>query len=105
MAKLELVNGIPRMRAESASPVIYDETIEIVASGAGAGELDGPITSGVNITLPSSKTYTGDELEVYLEGDRLKPVFDYNYESSTEISFTFELIVKDIIRMRIDRGA
>lgn len=105
MAKLELVNALPRMKAESGSPTIYDETLEVVSSGAGAGEINGPITSGTSITLPSSKTYTGDELEIYLNGDRLVPVFDYSYDSSTQVSFTFELVVGDIIRFRIDRGA
>lgn len=103
--KLALVNGIPRMVEESASPTIYDETLKVVTSGAGAGEINGPITAGTFVTLPDSKTYTSDELEVYLDGDRLKKVFDYNFENSTNVSFTFELIVGDVVRMRIDRGA
>jgi len=105
MAKLELIGGIPRMRPESANPAIYDETLEIVGSGAGAGQLNGPISAGTPITLPSSKTYTGDELEVYLESDRLIPIFDYSYSSATQIAFTFEIKVGDVIRLRIDRGA
>lgn len=103
--KLELVLGIPRMTDESASPAIYDETLKVVASGAGAGEINGPITAGVPVTLPSGKTYTSNELEVYLDGDRLKPVFDYNHASSTTITFTFQLLVGDVIRLRIDRSA
>lgn len=105
MAKLELVNGIPRMQPEAASTTIYDETIEIVSSGATAGQLNGPITSGTPITLPASQTYTNDELEVYLSGDRLTPVFDYTYNSSTTVAFTFELQAGDLIRFRIDRTA
>lgn len=93
------------MTDESGTPSIYDEVLIVVASGAGAGEINGPITAGVPVTLPDSKTYTGDELEVYFGKGRLKPVFDYNYESSTSISFTFELEVGDSIRLRIDRGA
>ena len=103
--KLELVNGIPRMTEESASPVIYDETLLVVSSGAGPGEVDGPITAGNAVTLPSSKTYTAEELEVYLGTDRLTEVFDYNHDSTTTVTFTFEMIVGDVIRFRIDRGA
>ena len=102
--KLALVMGIPRMVDESASPVIYDETLEVVASGAGAGQINGPITAGTPITLPSSKTYSSDELEVYLGADRLKKIFDYTFDSSTTVAFTFEIAVGDVIRFRIDRG-
>lgn len=105
MAKLELVSGIPRMRPEAANPTIYDETLEVVSSGAGAGEINGPISAGTPITLPNSKTYTGDELEVYLDGDRLISIFDYSYSSSTQIAFTFEIKPGDVIRFRIDRNA
>ncbi len=105
MAKLELVNALPRMTAESASPAIYDETLVVVSGGAGAGEINGPISAGTPVTLPSAKTYSSDELEVYLDGDRLKSVFDYTFDSSTTVAFTFELVVGDVIRFRIDRGA
>ena len=102
--KLALVTGVPRMVDESASPTIYDETLEVVTSGAGAGEINGPISAGTPITLPEAKTYTGDELEVYLDGDRLKPIFDYSFDSSTTVAFTFEIKVNDVMRFRIDRG-
>lgn len=105
MSKLELINGLPRMTAEAGAPTIYDETLTVVSSGAGAGEINGPISAGVPIALPSGKTYTGDELEVYLDGDRLTPVFDYTFDSSTEVAFTFEIKVGDVIRFRIDRSA
>ena len=105
MAKLALINGLPRMKAEAASPTIYDEVLTVVASGAGAGEIDGPISSGVPVTLPDSKTYTADELEVYFGTDRLIPTFDYAHASSTTVTFTFELEVGDKIRFHIDRGA
>ena len=103
--KLALVAGIPRMTEESASPAIYDQTLTVVASGAGANEVNGPITAGIPVTLPASKAYDSLELEVYLAGDRLKPIFDYNYDSSTTVSFTFQLLVGDVIRFRIDRSA
>lgn len=103
--KLALVSGIPRMVEESGSPTIYDETVTIVSSGAGANEMNGPVTAGNPVTLPSGKTYTSDELEVYLDGERLIPVFDYTHASSTTVSFTFELVVGDRLRFRIDRSA
>lgn len=102
--KLALVSGIPRMVDESASPTIYDETLEVVSSGAGAGEINGPISAGTPVTLPSAKTYTGDELECYIDGDRLTPVFDYTFDSTSTVAFTFELKAGDVLRFRIDRG-
>jgi hypothetical protein len=103
--KLALVLGIPRMVDESASPTIYDQTLKVVVASPGAGEILGPITAGTPITLPLGKTYTSDELEVYLAGDRMKAVFDYNFNSTTTVTFTFQLLVGDVIRFRIDRGA
>ena len=106
--KLQLINGIPRMAEESATPVIYDETITVVSSGASGNNLDGPISAGVAITLPDSGTYIASELEVYLSGQRIDEIFDYNHIGSgtrTQVSFTFDLEVDDKIRFRIDRGA
>lgn len=103
--KLELVNGIPRMRDESASPVIYDEALLVVSSGAGAGEINGPISAGTPITLPSGRTYTGAELEVYLDGERQESLIDYTFDSATTVAFTFEIKPGDRLRFRIDRGA
>lgn len=103
--KLALVAGIPRMVDESASPAIYDETLKVVTSSPGAGEILGPITAGTPITLPGGQTYTSLELEVYLGPDRMVPIFDYTYSSSTEVAFTFQLLVGDLIRFRVDRGA
>jgi hypothetical protein len=103
--KLALVMGIPRMVDESASPTIYDQTISVVASSPGAGEILGPISAGTPITLPLGKTYISDELEVYLSGERMKSVFDYNFNSATTVTFTFQLLAGDYVRFRIDRGA
>ena len=105
MAKLELVNALPRMTAESGGSVtIYDETLVVVASGAGAGEINGPIAASTPVTLPAAQTYTGDELEVYLGTDRLAPLFDYTFASSTTVAYTFEIKVGDVLRYRIDRA-
>ena len=105
---LRLVNGIPRSVDEAGAVTIYDESLTVVSSGAGAGEINGPISTGTPITLPSSQTYEDDELEVYLNGQRVEAVKDYNYEGSTprtQISFTFDIVVGDVMRFRIDRGA
>jgi len=105
MAKFtRIVNGVLRSFEESGSPTIYDQTISIVASGAVSPDLNGPVTSGTNITLPSSKTYTGDELRITLNGIILDNVLDYNYVSSTQINFLFNLEVGDAVRFFIDRG-
>ena len=100
MAKfVRIVNGIPRMLEESSSPVsIYDETITVGAGG---------ITTGTPITLPSSKTYTGAELNVHWNGQLVEDVLDYSWVGTaprTQISFTFDLVEGDMIRFRIDRA-
>lgn len=106
MAKfLRLSGGIPRSFDESGSPAIYDETIAIVASGAVSPDLNGPVTAGTSITLPNGQTYTGDELQVYLNGLRLDDILDYNHTSSTQIQMTFSLEVNDKLRFYIDRNA
>lgn len=102
--KLAIVNGIPKMMNESSSPTIYDENLEVVASGAGAGQINGPISAGVSVSLPGGQTYSGPELEVYLGLDRLRPILDYAYASSTQVQFTFQLTVGDLLRFRIDRA-
>jgi hypothetical protein len=96
MAKLALVNGIPRMTAEASAVSIYDETYSV----------GGTITTGTPITLPSSGTYNSDELEVRLNGQRLESVVDYNYVSTpprTQVSFTFDLVLGDSVNFRVDR--
>jgi hypothetical protein len=102
--KLALVAGIPRMVDEAASPAIYDENLLVVSSGAGAGEINGPISAGTSVSLPGGQTYTGDELEVYIGPDRLRPVLDYAYASATQVQFTFQLVAGDNLRFRIDRA-
>lgn len=108
MAKfLRLSNGVPRSFQEGASITIYDQSLTVVASGAGANEINGPVNAGVNVTLPGSQTYTAAELQIYLNGDRLEPVFDYSYQGSpprTQVQFTFSLVVGDRLDFRIDRA-
>lgn len=105
---LRMVNGVPRSFFESSTLPIYDQSLAVVASGATAGQVNGPITSGTAVTLPASGTYTSAELQVQLNGQQLEPVLDYNYVGSgtrTQVSFTFQLVVGDVIVFRVDRPA
>lgn len=103
MAKfLRLSNGVPRSFNESATLPIYDETIEI-----GVDTAPGGVATGNPITLPSSQTYEGEELEVYLNGQRADSLIDYNFVGiapRTQISFTFDLVDGDKVRFRRDRN-
>lgn len=104
---LRLSNGVPRSFQESASQTIYDQSLTVVASGAGANQINGPVNAGVSVTLPGSQTYTAAELQIYLNGDRLEPIFDYSYVGSaprTQVQFTFQLVVGDRVDFRIDRA-
>lgn len=104
---LRLSNGVPRSFTEGGSVTIYDQPLTIVASGAGANQMNGPVSAGTNITLPSSGTYTGAELEVRLNGMRLEQLYDYNYVGSgskTQIQMTFDLVVSDRLDFRVDRA-
>lgn len=100
MAKfLKLVNGLPRMVDETSNVGIYDETITVGNTG---------VITGVSVTLPAGRTYSGLELEVYLNGQRLEDALDYNFVGSgarTQITFTFDLVEGDVVRFRIDRTA
>jgi len=107
---LRLVAGVPRMVDESGSPEIYDESIKIVSGTAGAGELNvNDAEAGDAITLPNGKTYSGAssglELQIFLNGNYLEDVLDYNFISTTQFALTFNTSVLDIVRIRIDRGA
>lgn len=104
---LKLINGVPRMTLIPSTTPIYDQSLLLVSSSPSSGQILGPITTGTNISLPSAQTYNSSELEVYLNGDRLESVFDYNYVGAiprTQIAFTFDLIVGDRIDFRIDRS-
>lgn len=104
---LALVNGVPRQAVLPGSQAIYDQSITVVAAGAGANQINGPVITGTSVTLPASQTYSNAELNVYLNGDRLEPVFDYTYVGSiprTQVQFTFQLEVGDRLDFRIDRA-
>ena len=93
---------------EAGSPPIYNEYLTVVASGAGANEINvGDAESGDYITLPNSGTYEGEELWVFLNGNHLAYPFDYNYVGSgtmTQVSMTFDLVVGDVILFIKHRG-
>lgn len=94
---LKVTGGIGRPVSEAATITIYDQVF--VASGT--------ITAGTAITLPSAETYTADELEVWLNGQRMKVTDDYNYVGSaprTQITFAFDILNSEQIRFRIDRS-
>lgn len=105
---LRLSNGVQRSFPESSSLTIYDQSLSVLASGAsGPNEINGPIGAGVNVTLPFGQTYTAAELQIYLNGDRLEPVFDYSYVGvapRTQLQFTFQLEAGDRVDFRIDRA-
>lgn len=94
---LLLENERVRFRIEGDPDTIYDETVVVGAGG---------ITTGTLITLPSGKSYFGDDLEVFLGGQFLEPGIDYTIEgtgdSHTQISMTFDLNENERVRFRID---
>ena len=60
----------------------------------------GNVSAFSSITLPSSMTYEGVELLVYLNGVLQVPLVDYNYVGSgtkTQIAFTKDIITTDRI--------
>lgn len=96
--KLALVNGVPRMTDESASPTIYDETMVIASM----------VTTGTEVVLPNGGFYNSLELEIYFNGNRIGQPGEYEYVGTvprTRIIFTFDLVATDVVRFRIDRGA
>lgn len=105
---LRLVNGQPRSFAEASVVTIYDQSLSVVSgTAANSNQVQGPVNSGTSVTLPQSGTYTSAELQIYLNGDRLEPVFDYTYVGSaprTQVQFTFGLVVGDRVDFRVDRA-
>jgi hypothetical protein len=104
---LRLSGGVSRSFQESSTITIYDQSLTVVASGAGANQINGPVTAGTAVTIPGSQTYTAAELQVYLNGDRMEPLFDYTYVGSaprTQLMFTVDLVVGDRVDFRIDRA-
>lgn len=95
---LRISGGVAREFDEASSISIYDQSIDV-------GSI---ITTGTPVTLPASGTYDSQELEVYLNGQVLDDIADYNFVGTvprTQVAFTFQLEVGDRIRFRKIRGA
>jgi hypothetical protein len=95
MAKfVTMVSGIPRSQTVTATlPTIYSQETAVGST----------ITAGTSVTLPASGTYTSDELEIYLNGQRMFVVDDYTLVGSpprTQVQFTFDLIAGDLVVWR-----
>jgi len=89
-------NEVLRFRVEGDSGAIYDEVIVIGSGGLSAGSL---------ITLPGLKTYNDIDLKVYLNGQYLEVVEDYNYVGSiprTQIQTVIDLFENERLRLRIE---
>ena len=112
---LSLVNGVPRQSALPSNPLIYDQDVSVVASGGnGSTTLNGPISSGTAITLPSSGSYTLNansiaNISVYLNGMRLEQTLDWTTSGSgptyTAIQLTFGLVANDVLAIRSERNS
>ena len=111
---LALVNGVPRQQTIPGTSLIYDQSVSIVASGgsAGSNSVNGPVTSGTPITLPSSGSYTLNansvaNVQIFLNGDRLEQTFDWVISGTgpnyTAVAFTFNLVVNDRVDFLIER--
>lgn len=96
-----IVNGMIRtVTVGDVLPTSYSQSLEIVASAPAANQIIGPITAGTNITLPSSGTYTGEELFIFINGQKVDSAFDYNFVGTaprTQVTFTFNLVIGDKI--------
>ena len=106
---LAIINGLPRMDDITASqPSIYDEPLKAVSGApANSNEITGPVTTGNNITLSNSGSYTGLELEVDFNGQDLVAIRDYTYVGAgtkTQIQLNFDLNIGDELHFRKTRN-
>jgi hypothetical protein len=107
---LRLSGGVPRSFEESSTPAIYAQRIAVVSgTPANENEIQGPVSSLTEITLPGSQTYIGQELQVSVNGASMTNLYEYIYvgaalDPKTKIKFTFGLFVGDYIDLRIDRA-
>ena len=91
---IRVVSGIPRMQV--GVPNISNQQTTLV----------GDITAGTPVTLPGGMTYTSEELEITLNGQRLQPTEDYTYVGSpprTQVQYTLNLVIGDKLTYRTDR--
>ncbi len=98
MAKfLRLVNGIPTMLDETALPSAYDESI-YYSTG---------LTSGTNITLPNSGSFSNasaKDLLVFVNDRAVEVTRDFSVigagPSYTQISFGYNLPNDSVVRFK-----
>ena len=91
---ITIANGIPNL-VNATGSAIYDQTLVVGVGG---------IANGTAISLPSSQTYTGLELQVILNGTGQEYSTDYVYVGSgtkTQISMNIDLVQGDRLRFRI----
>jgi hypothetical protein len=76
---------------------VYDQSVVIGAGG---------MSNGVALSLPNSRVYSGDELQVYVNGQSMEHLVDYLYvgasEFKSQVSFTFDLAEGERVRFRIE---
>jgi len=63
------------------------------------------LIAGNAYALPAAETYKDVELEVYLNGQLLENLIDYNYVGDiprTQVTFTFDILTTDRLRFRKD---
>lgn len=107
MKFVKFSNGALRMTELPTPPAIYDQRLTVVSGlPLNSNEIQGPLSSGSILTLPQSGTYSGLELLVFCNGNKLEAAFDYNYVGSgtrTQIQILFDLVVNDTIDFRTER--
>jgi len=99
---VQISNGVLRGKDLASDIDIYDEELTVVSGSPGANEIN-PIAAGNPVTLPNSGTYQGVELEIHLNGQKMEDGLDYSYVGvvpRTQVTFTFDLEVGDLINFR-----
>jgi hypothetical protein len=73
---------------------IYDQVYSVISD----------IVTGTAVTLPASGTYSDIDLQVYLNGQLMESLIDYNFVGAVaprnQVAFTFDLEAGDLIRFR-----
>ena len=95
---LSLINGIGRMITINAFDSFYDDKYTFAVD----------TSSGTNITLPNTGTYSNVELRVFLMGQFLEVGQDYAYVGSiprTQIQLLQDMSSGNSLRFRINSGS
>ena len=91
------------MQGVASTVTIFDSFYSVVASGAsGAHQInESQVTNGTAFSLPESGSFTGNELQVWLNGALIMVSESYSYVGSgtmTQISLSFDGKAGDTIR-------